>query len=342
MISRKRKNSFELCRFSKWYKTYVRQERDKRFLKIFPKGARVQGQTQDPWEIYLTTCTDAETCGDTECPITMDKFQESEVDFLPGAKLMKTSPHLCVGKLPCGHHVAVVPLMYTMLVLGVRCPMCRSGPNWTMQSNCIPPHLRSKMCARVCRIKKQEREDLDAASRDTAMRLVSEMVANDPHADIGMLNMDMAQANISVFLSVYMYAQRSLSSNLVYSTRSTTTPSQNSRNVLHVTYPMGTEDNFVFFLSPEHVSNLSRSLDDMNVQFIRLTVHAGDSSRSEPLLLCSTGVFQISEIMPGNAAIIGASHYVIRVGDSDDVFHLDRYDSSHIPAYKNVINCYHI
>lgn len=89
------------------------------------------------------------------CPITLDKFENSEVDFLPGECIIKKHPNLCIGVLPCGHKCSAVPLLFHMLVSGVKCPMCRQGPDQSMRSRCIPPHLREAMLKEEARIRRE-------------------------------------------------------------------------------------------------------------------------------------------------------------------------------------------
>ena len=100
------------------------------------------------------------------------------------------------------------------------------------------------------------------------------------------------------------------------------------RNVFHVTYPLGTEDHYTFYMSSANVTALSSYMRDVGAQFIRLTVYAVVSTSPEPVMLSNSGVFSISELMPDPSHVLGIRHYIIRMGTEGDTLQMDRRNSA--------------
>lgn len=162
------------------------------------RGARKNATLRVALQSVDSLSNDEENC----CPITLEKFENSDVDFLPGERVLKNKPNLCIGVLPCGHKCGAVPLLYHMLISGVKCPMCRQGPDKPMRLKCIPPHLRDAMHKEESRIR---REDIQRQNRESRL-LVRQMMAE----------MHMEQYGVNVMfppeytVSVFFYTSRSM------------------------------------------------------------------------------------------------------------------------------------
>lgn len=271
----------------------------------------------------------AATCS-AECPITMERFKDSEVDFLPGARVVRSKPELCVARLPCGHCAGAVPLMYHMLVSGMSCPLCRAGPGSKMSAACVPPHIRSEMVSRAQLISARDREvgaslalsglspplslsltaplrafsvqDAENESRRVVRQMLLDMLSGDASESVDQLVV--IQEGLSVTLTVYFYAARSLLPTVdrfgrqVHDGHVLNAQGDNIRRTVYtVQYPITTEDSYTYSLSPLDVSALSNSINDLGAAFIRMTVLARDFD-DNLVSLSDTGIFDISHVSP--------------------------------------------
>lgn len=119
---------------------------------------------QDRSSELVVILTNPESCNvdERDCPITMERFDKSDVDFLPGARVIPSRPSLCVAVLPCGHKFGAVPLIYHMLRSGMRCPCCRAGCGSLLDPGSIPSHIRDPMLRHCNRMRWRELDEQQA------------------------------------------------------------------------------------------------------------------------------------------------------------------------------------
>lgn len=86
---------------------------------------------------------------DNHCPISMEKFDYVDPDFLGGATYVPEDPRVCVVTLPCGHHFTALCISYYMTLNDMRCPSCRAGHKNKMRVACLPRHVRKIVAAAV-------------------------------------------------------------------------------------------------------------------------------------------------------------------------------------------------
>ena len=85
-----------------------------------------------------TTTTD-----DEKCPICMEPFETSQLDFVPeGIYFVEGRGDLCKATLECGHSFNPLAIAYHMLSSGMQCPVCRYGDNEVqLSSSSLPSHI---------------------------------------------------------------------------------------------------------------------------------------------------------------------------------------------------------
>lgn len=315
-----------------WFKVFLREEGGKSFVRIFPKGARSQNQYSCPiLEVQLQTQDEAEASGAGECPITLERFGSSDVDFLPRARMVPRSPELCAARLPCGHVFGAVPVFYNMLVSGIKCPMCRAGPGCSMQVGCVPPHIRSSMWSKASGILRREMADRDAINRQTAMAMIGEMLgsASSGSAAAAVPGSAVVHENIQVFMTVYFYS----SGALLHSANGGLAPAEvppasERRSIFTAEYPLSTSDNYTFSMSPGNVRSLSSFVDTLGSTAMRITVHS-TAPGGQPIQLSTSGMFSTSDVSSSALRPAPSTNTLFRlVGGGGDFFNMRREGNS--------------
>lgn len=112
---------------------------------------------------------------DEVCPITMERIDDYQLDFLPAEPrqaLVKSQPQLTRVELPCGHAFSALAVLYHFTTTAMTCPCCRSGSPQPMTQHAIPAHLRRPFARRLEQLRAEERREQAAEDAHTVAELV--------------------------------------------------------------------------------------------------------------------------------------------------------------------------
>lgn len=218
----------------------------------------------------------------------MDPHDRSEVDFLPGVSFIKNRKELCAAKLPCGHLVSIMPLVYHMIVTGMTCPMCRAGTGGKLAPKCLPVHIRGIMKQKAAELTREAREAQVEQDRLTAYEMVRDLVQSEEALDLLSDGFDGPIEQLHVKLSVYFYTARSMS-------EYPNTPTY-LRQVYTHEYSMETLNNAAYNVKPGDVQHIVECVNTLPIVGMRFTVHT-HSITDYPIKLSSTRLFEVQELM---------------------------------------------
>lgn len=235
--------------------------------------------------------------GSEECPITMDPYDQSGVDFLPGFFFIKNREELCAAKLPCGHHVSIIPLVYHMLVTSMTCPMCRAGPGGKLATKCLPAHIRAPMKKRAAAIALEAHQAQVEQDREIAYEMVRDLLQTDAATDILSAGFDHPINQLCIKVSVYFYTSRSISENA-------NTQMERFRQVYTHEYTMETQNNQSYSVKQADLLHIVECINTLPIVGIRFTVHTL-SITEYPVKLSSTRLFEVSELADWDVLTLG-------------------------------------
>jgi hypothetical protein len=112
---------------------------------------RKQDREMDTYSVTLSAPSPEE-----ECPLTLDKIKDSNLDFLPYVPFMLSHQHFKKMTLPCGHSFSAMAIFYHMCRNNLLCPCCRQGVVGKVCSESIPMHFRPEMLERVTTLTTQQ------------------------------------------------------------------------------------------------------------------------------------------------------------------------------------------
>jgi hypothetical protein len=138
------------------------------------------------------------------CPITMEKYEVADVDFLPGARIDPNHPEACAGMLPCGHVFGAVAILHHMASTTMQCPMCRAGPDCKLDARSIPDHLRADIVRKRDRM---ERDGIDEQQREDAAMIFGMLreSAGPSYQEVDVMLPGVSPEMIPVEITVYFY-----------------------------------------------------------------------------------------------------------------------------------------
>lgn len=262
-------------------------------------------------ELSLLTQAQASGLGSDECPVSMERFEDCEVDFMQGERFLQCQPDLCAGMLPCGHVFGLIPLVYHMLVGDMRCPVCRGGHCRPLQARCLPLHLRARLSSRVKEMRDNERREQEEQDREYASMIMIGSMEDEIHASMieGILR------STHVRMSVYFYAPWPGGGG----------GQDTMRTVYSLEYALQTTDHMRYTLDAAGVEHLVSSVNTHAPGRLRLTVHT-TSLDHEPLCLSNTPMFIVD---PLRGACVEEDSLALTVpGTSESEFVLTRHRAS--------------
>lgn len=278
LIMDKQNNSKERANWMRYYCTPFSNSADTAIGIICDTKAGRRGQT------FRIALTSVDTLGKDEencCPITLDTFQNSDVDFLPGERIIRNKPELCIAVLPCGHKCGAVPVLYHMLISGVKCPMCRQGPGLPMRFKCVPPHLRDAMHKQETRIRREEVMQQNRDSRQLVQQLMSEMHMEQYGVSV------MFPPEVSV--SVFFYTTRSMLPSVA------TLQPNAVRAVYSCEYQVRQVSPTDFAMDHNDVRQLNEYMTTLGCTSARFISHCKEGD-DEPEVLSNSGIFDIDQL----------------------------------------------
>lgn len=231
--------------------------------------------------VKMLTQEQASAEGWNECPVSLERFDSSEIDVLPGATFLPEHPKLCAGKLPCGHIIACLPLVMHMLVSDMRCPICRAGPCKRLYKKCLPKHLQQPLGRKVEAMRKEARDEQSRV--DSA--LVQTMIQEGLYSPIG----SGWFVQMQVTLTAYFYSSRSIFDSV---------PRGDVRSVYSVEFPLESSDLRRYSLSPQHVHQFVNNIRALNPTSFRLMAYTRTPD-GESICLSSSQMFDVVDLWRG-------------------------------------------
>eukprot|EP00961_Rhodomonas_salina_P206315 2785008-Rhodomonas_salina.1 len=199
------------------------------------------------------------------CCILADTIVDAKLEWLDDSLDFFTAVNTSAKKatLPCGHSFYALALLYHFSKNNMRCPVCRGGEDNTLNSQCIPKHLRHAMTARVTDTTKREAEESEQDEHEQTMAEVQrvvqenmldilEIVRASSQSSTNSLNMVTHPFTLTIFM--YCENQNTPASHLVFPL-----------------YPSPTED-LAFHISGTHLRNAVRYFRSLRAGSIAFTV----------------------------------------------------------------------
>jgi hypothetical protein len=112
----------------------------------------------------------------------VQNINSARLEFVPEPlhHIFSGNPALRKATLPCGHAFAALPLAYHYLKNSMRCPVCRSGEDNSLNARSIPVHVRKLLTTRVhetvSREMIQQRQEEHTESMASIRRILAEQV----------------------------------------------------------------------------------------------------------------------------------------------------------------------
>lgn len=233
------------------------------------------------YPVRMLTQEQASAEGWNECPVSLERFDSSEIDVLPGATFLPEHPSLCAGKLPCGHIIACLPLVMHMMVSDMRCPICRAGPCKRLYKKCLPSHLQQPLARKVDLMRREARDEQTSADSE----MVRNMIAGGLQAGLeaGWF------VQMQVTLTAYFYSNRSIFEGQQPSS---------VRSVYSVEFPLESTDLRNYSLSPPHVHQFINNIRALNPVSFRLMAYS-ITPDGDTICLSTSRMFDVVDLWRG-------------------------------------------
>lgn len=134
---------------------------------------------------------------DEECPLTLDPIAMSKLPFLPDTPFRMDRPKHTKLTLPCKHSFSAMTLLYSFCKNGMVCPCCRAGEDIQADTQCLPPHFRELLKARIQETLETERRQDESRDYQDILDSFSMFGVTLPYDALG------ANGNLSLVANFY-------------------------------------------------------------------------------------------------------------------------------------------
>jgi hypothetical protein len=215
------------------------------------------------------------------CPITLERFDEGRLDYCQSVTFIDAIPSVCIGQLPCGHNISIMPLVNHFAMGDMRCPMCRCGFSEKLDFDCLPAHMRHVVRTRAVQAMRDETDAQHESDRNDAIQMMQQDMGTHVWAEL--------IPDIGLFISMYYFEAH-------------TEPTQIATLQVPM-HPMG-GGRFVYDVHPSGMRLLSQGLNVMIPGAVRITVHTR-SLDGELMRISDTQIVSATEASQAHVVLAG-------------------------------------